>query len=259
MRWAGADAQASGQHRLDRPDVVAHGRMVLGRYGGRVDAGARKNEDAAFLLEGPDWEFAAVADGHAGADSSALAVALLDDDTDLPALLDLPVEQALGAVRTHLVELLLTADTSHLTGETAVLAVARKDRFVLWLCVGDCVVHALHPELHRLGQHALNQRSFFEWFGRVDSLRLPVPSFASGVHALRPGRTRLALVTDGLLEFGPRVYADGAQLFADFYDGGLADGVHRLLRAVHDGRGVDSATVVAWDVEAGPTPIQPSG
>ncbi|NUT37402.1 MAG: protein phosphatase 2C domain-containing protein [Hamadaea sp.] len=254
MRWAGADGQS-----LDRPQVVAHGPMVLGRYGGRVDAGAHKNEDAAFLLHGPGWEFAVVADGHAGADSAALAVTLLEADTELPALLDLPVEEALGAVRTHLVELLLSADTSHLTGETAVLAVARKDRFALWVCVGDCVAYALHPELHRLGQHALNQRAFFEWFGRVDSLRLPVPSFATGVHALRPGRTRLALVTDGLLEFGPRVYADGAHLFADLYDGEVVDGVQQLLQAVHDGRGVDSATVVAWDVEAGPTPIRPSG
>jgi len=253
MRWAGADDAF-----LDRPAADALGRMVLGRYGGRVDAGARKNEDAAFLLEGADWEFAVVADGHAGTDSSALAVALLESDVDLSKLLSLPAPQALPAVRTHLVELLQGADTSHLTGETAVLAVARKDRFVLWLSVGDCVAYALHPEVARLGQHALNQRSFFEWFGRVDSLRLDVPCYASGVHALRPGRTRIALVTDGLLEFGNDRYADGARLHADLYDGDLRDRVQKLMLAVHDGRGVDSATIVAWDVVAGDTPIRPS-
>ena len=252
MRWAGAEDAF-----LDWPRTNAVGRLAFGRYGGRVDAGARKNEDAAFLLEGADWEFAVVADGHAGTDSSALAVALLESDVDLPKLLSLPAPQALPAVRTHLVELLQGADTSHLTGETAVLAVARKDRFVLWLSVGDCVAYALHPEVARLGQYALNQRSFFEWFGRVDSLRPDVPCYASGVHALRPGRTRIALVTDGLLEFGSGRYADGARLHADLYDGDLRDRVQKLMLAVHDGRGVDSATVVAWDVIAGDTPIQP--
>jgi hypothetical protein len=247
MRWAGADDAF-----LDRPTADAAGRMVLGRYCGRVDAGARKNEDAAFLLEGADWEFAAVADGHAGTDSSALAVSLLDSDPELPRLLERPAAQALPAVRTHLVELLLGADTSHLTGETAVLAVARKDRFLLWLSIGDCVAYALHPELARLDQHALNQRSFYEWFGRVDSLRLDVPCYASGVHALRPGRTRIALVTDGALEI------DG-DLHAHLYDGDLRGTVHRLMEAVHDGRGVDSASVVAWDVVAGGTLVQPSG
>jgi serine/threonine protein phosphatase PrpC len=254
MRWAGADDTF-----LDRPAADATGRMVLGRYGGRVEAGARKNEDAAMLTEGADWEFAVVADGHAGTDSSALAVALLETSSDLPRLMDRPAREALTSVRAHVVELLLGADTRRLGGETAVLAVARKDRFVQWLSIGDCVAHALHPELARLGQHALNQRSFFEWFGRVDSLRLDVPCHASGVHALRPGRTRIALVTDGLLEFGDKRYADGARLHADFYDCDLREGVHQLMQSVHDGRGTDSATVVAWDVTAGATPIQPSG
>jgi serine/threonine protein phosphatase PrpC len=231
---------------------------MLGRDGGRVEAGARKNEDAALLIEGSDWEFAVVADAHAGGDSSALAVELLDDSTELQRVLGQPGPMVPSALHAEVIARLLRADTSQLTGETAVLVVARKGGFVSWLSVGDCVAYALHPELARLGQHALNQRAFYEWFGRVDSLRLDVPCYASGVHALRPGRTRIVLVTDGLLELGKERYADGAQLYADFYDGDLGAGVRQLMQAVHDGRGSDSATVVAWDVIGGETRIQPS-
>jgi len=242
VRWAGADETF-----LDDPSVVTVGRMVLGRYGGRTQAGAHKNEDAALLLQGEDWEVVVVADGHGGTDSSALAVSLFDDDPALVGIMERPAADALSAVRTHLVKRLLDADISHLTGETAVLAVARKDRYAAWLNVGDNLAFVLHPELAELGQRTLNQRSFFEWFGRVDSLRLDVPCYATGVHALRPGRTRIALVTDGVLDF-----------FGDPYAGPLDQVVRTVLAAAHDGRGVDSATVVAWDVVAGPTPMRPS-
>jgi serine/threonine protein phosphatase PrpC len=253
MRWAGADETF-----LDRPDTTAVGRLMLGRYGGRIDAGAHKNEDAALLLDGSDWELAVVADAHAGGDSSALVVELLESSSELQRVLGRPSPMALSALHAGVVERLLAADTSQLTGETAVLVVARKGGFVSWLSVGDCVAYALHPDLARLGQHALNQRSFYEWFGRADSLRLGVPCYASGVHALRPGRTRIVLVTDGLLELGDKRYSDGARLHADFYDGDLGEGVRQLMQAVHEGRGGDSATVVAWDVTGGDRPIQPS-
>ena len=76
---------------------------------------------------------------------------------------------------------------------------------------------------------------------------------------MRCGRAvRIVLVTDGLLEFGEKRYGDGARLHADLYDGDLGEAVRQLMRAVHDGRGVDSATLVAWDVIGGDTPIQPS-
>jgi hypothetical protein len=253
MHWAGADDAF-----LDRPDATAVGRLMLGRYGGRVDAGARKNEDAALLVEGSDWELAVVADAHAGGDSSALVVELLESSSELQRVLARPGPAALSALHAEVIARLLSADTSRLTGETAVMVVVCKAGFVSWLSVGDCVAYALHPDLARLGQHALNQRSFYEWFGRVDSLRLDVPCYASGVHALRPGRTRLALVTDGLLEFGEKRYGDGARLHAEFYDGDLGERVRQLMQAVHDGRGGDSATIIAWDVTGSDTAIQPS-
>jgi serine/threonine protein phosphatase PrpC len=255
MHWTGHQEAF-----LDQPEVTsAHG-MVLGRYGGCTGTGANKNEDAAFLKSGPDdlWELAAVADGHGGPDSSALAVQLLDDDPLLPELLGQPVREALPALHARLLSLLQTADTRRLAGETALLVAARRDRFVYWACIGDCMLYVLHHELAALGQYALNQRSFYEWFGRVDSLRLEVPCYASGVHALRPGRSRIALVTDGLLEFGERPYGDARRLYDDLAGGDLAAQTAYLLAAARDAGGADSATIIAWDAYAGETPINPS-
>jgi serine/threonine protein phosphatase PrpC len=256
MQWAG-----SRENFLDRPDVTSVHGIVLGRYGGRADAGASKNEDAAFVKASPDgrWEVAAVADGHGGCDSSALAVQLLDEDPVLPALLGLPVSRALPAVHAHLLGLLQAADTSGLSGETALLVAARRDRFLYWACIGDCTLYVLHHQLAAFGQYALNQRSFYEWFGQVNSLRLEVPCYATGVHALRPGLSRIVLVTDGLLEFGERPYVDARRLYEDLAEGGeLAAQTGRLLQAVHDARGTDSATIVAWDARAGETVMYPS-
>lgn len=255
MLWAGAEYAF-----LDQPDVTTLDGMVLGRYGGRRDAGACKNEDAAFLRADPRgaWEIAAVADGHAGADSSALAVHLLEDDPELPAILGRPPGEALPALHTHLLGLFQAADTSALTGETAVLLAARRDRFVYWLSIGDCMLYVLNRELAARGQYALTQRSFYEWFGRVDSLRLEVPCHASGVHALRPGTSRIALITDGLLEFGERPYVDGARLHEELAGGDLPARAARLMQTVHSAHGADSATLLTWDAYAGETPIHPT-
>lgn len=255
MRWAGQDEAF-----LDQPSAIRVGAMALGRYGGCMAAGGMKNEDAALLHADPAglWEVAAVADGHAGTDSSALAVQLLDDVTLLSKLLARPVEEAFPRLHTHLITLLQGADTSQLTGETSILVVARKSRYVYWLSIGDCVAYVLHPELAAFGQFALNQRSFYEWFGKANSLKLQVPCFATGTHALRPGVSRLALVTDGLLEFGGRIYSNPVRLHAELAGGDIQARASQLMQSVHLGSGVDSATLIAWDVVAGPSDVYPS-
>jgi hypothetical protein len=223
MLWCGGEEPFLGE-----ASTFAVGRMVLGRYGGTP-----KNEDAAVVRCGDEEEYAVVADGHGGADSSALAVRLLQG-----------IENPDDIVPT-----LMNADTGDLTGETAVLAVTRRGRFLRWLSIGDCVAYALHPQLAKLGQYALNQRSFYEWFGRVDSLRLDVPCYSSGVHALRPGRTRIVVLTDGALECGNPFDPEA------FYDGDLVERMDELLNGLD---GNDSATVIAWDVTAGATTMWPS-
>ena len=45
-------------------------------------------------------------------------------------------------------------------GETACLLCVRKENYIWWLSIGDCLVYVFHEELHKLGQYALNQRHF---------------------------------------------------------------------------------------------------
>jgi hypothetical protein len=87
----------------------------------------------------------------------------------------------------------------------------------------------------------------------VDRLRAEVACCASGVHALRPGSNRIALVTDGLLECGDRRYNNASRLYNDLAEGDLRAQSAHLLRCVHDARGADSATIVAMDTRAAET------
>lgn len=52
-------------------------------------------------------------------------------------------------------------------GETACLIVVRKDKYIWWFSVGDCILYLFHPELSALGQYQVNQRQFYEWIGQV--------------------------------------------------------------------------------------------
>ena len=138
-------------------------------------------------------------------------------------------------------------------GETACLICARKGPFLWWLSVGDCLVYLFHPELARLGQFALNQRSFFEWIGRANSFALPVPCYATGVRELRGGQNRIVMVTDGLLECGTRLFEDQRELYQLFaprhLDAAVEVGVREALARVHQEQGRDSATVIGWSCQ----------
>ena len=106
----------------------------------------------------------------------------------------------------------------------------------------------------RLGQFALNQRQFFEWIGRVNTFALPVPCYTTGVRELRGGRNIVILATDGLLECGARPFEEPRALYRAFFappDAApdLAARVTALLGRVHQERGRDSATVIAWACE----------
>ena len=48
FRWVGSEDAF-----LDAPALAECGSIIIGRYGGRTDAGARKNEDGALVWEYP--------------------------------------------------------------------------------------------------------------------------------------------------------------------------------------------------------------
>ncbi len=256
FRWLGSD-----EMRLDRPGVYACGRVRIGLYGGNTEAGANKNEDAALVLchNDGEWELAAVVDAHYSSESARLILdALAGEQERIVASMAGSVGAAFGLLERHLVDLFASpgfrAKCRQVVGEASCLIAARKDRFVWWLSVGDCVAYALNSRLAGLGQFALNQRSFFEWIGDRNTFDLPVPCYTRGVKALPAGRTVMLLTTDGLLECGSRPFEDPLYLYQAFTYGGdkdLGDNVLNALNAVHGELGRDSATVIAWPYSFG--------
>lgn len=257
FRWLGSDAP-----HLDAPVIATCRDMVIGCYGGHTAAGATRNEDGALAWCAADgsWEFALLLDAHGSAESAALVLTAIEAEAEvITAFLTEPVETAFASLRQHLLALFQSPafreQCRQVQGETACLICARKAQFLWWLSIGDCVVYLFHPELARLGQFALNQRSFFEWMGHANSFALPVPCYASGIRELRRGQNRMVMTTDGLLECGTRPFEDPRHLY-DLFDrrsqGGTAaieTGVRAALARVHQERGRDSATVIAWSCD----------
>lgn len=248
--WRGSQARF-----IDRPTTVQVGGVAVGRYGGRSDAGANKNEDGALVWHHAlgDWTFALLLDAH---NSDASAGAVLDLVAGLkPELmrdLELPVGEAFASVQGRVVAALASdafrARCRNLRGETSFMMCARKGAFLWWLSVGDCVVYLLHPELTRFGQYVLNQRQFSEWVGQVNVFEAAVPAYTTGVRALRGGRNHILLASDGLLEFGDRPFEDARALDAvvAWHAPDYVGAVQALLERVHRERGKDSATVICW-------------
>lgn len=261
LAWLGDE-----EMHLDKPGVYTCGRMQVGLYGGSTRAGANKNEDAAVAWCSDDgaWEFAAVVDAHYSADSARLILdAITEEYADLAEYMAEPVGVAFARVEQHLLSLFASDEfrtkCRQLVGEASCLIAARKERFVWWLCVGDCVLYALNRRLAGLGQFALNRRSFFEWIGNRNTFDLPVPAYTRGVKELRAGRTVLVLTTDGLLECGTRPFEKPLYLYEAFTYGGdaaLADNVRNALATVHGEQGRDSATVIAWPYSFGQDGIE---
>lgn len=243
--WAGGTEPC-----IDEPTVRLAGSMVLGTYGGNSNAGANKNEDGALLWSDrdADWEFAMIIDGHNTSESVHL---LLDKFTycksDIIKILSSPLSNALKQLNEYIVKMLSTLDTSTVQGESSCLIFVRKGRHLWWLNIGDCTLYLLHEEYSRMGQYAVNQRSFFEWIGQVNTFHQAIPSYSTGVKPLRKGQNAILAVTDGVLEFGKRPFEDPEVLFETMFGStAIQDQVREVLGVVHSSQGADSATIIAW-------------
>ncbi len=252
---------------LDQPGTTKLDDVVIGRYGGCTDAGACKNEDGALVWRNAHqgWVFAVLLDAHAGSDSAAAVLTLIEETReDLVRDLALPVEKTFSSLQDHLLGAFSAPSFLNkcrsLEGETACLICAQKGKYLWWLSVGDCVLYLLHPELAALGQYALNQRQFFEWIGRVNTFAGSAPSFTVGMR-LRGGPNHIVMLTDGVLEFGnrpfetPNVLAEVVSSHAPSYE----KAVQKLLDEVHKGGGRDSATVICWGCNNTESVAYPSG
>jgi hypothetical protein len=256
FRWVGGEAPL-----LDTPTVARCGRVVVGRYGGNTSAGATSNDDGALVWCAEDgaWEFAVLLDAHFSDQSAALVIEALEYARDgIAKLLEQPPAAAFAAVQHLLIALFSSAEfrarCRRVEGEASCLIFVRRGGFLWWLAVGDCLGYLLHEDLARFGQFAVNQRTFFEWIGQSNTFDLPVPCYTVGTLQLRLGWNTLLMVTDGLFEWGSRVYEQPTELYRLF--AGRGDDIDQLEQAartalyrVHSERGRDSATLLAWRVE----------
>ncbi len=261
--WSGKDEAF-----LDKPTVTSVGEVAVGRYGGSTKAGAHKNEDGALVWYdiNQSWTFAVLLDAHAGSDSAAAVLSLIEKNRQsLRQDLAMSVERAFERLQKRLVAMFSSdsflAECRSLNGETACLICVQKGKYLWWFSVGDCVLYLLHPELAKLGQFALNQRQFFEWIGRVNTFDNPVPAFTVGTRELRRGLNHIVMLTDGLLEFGKHPFEDAKVLTKAVLQHVPAyeTVAQELLEEVCVNGGRDSATVICWGYNNTESVAYPSG
>jgi serine/threonine protein phosphatase PrpC len=254
FRWVGSEEAF-----LDQPSLAECGSIVIGRYGGRTEAGAHKNEDGALVWcdAAGAWEFAALLDAHFSAESAELILATLEAKRPrLLAALAQPVTSAFHALQEALLAIFTDEDFRakgrEVHGEASCLIVARKGAYLWWFSVGDCLAYLLQAKPSGLGQYLLNQRVYFQWIGQHNTFDEPVPCYSTGTQRLYRGEALIALATDGVFESIPAFYDQPEQLlYVLASTEQLADGVGRVLDLVHDAQGRDSATLVTWRVRGG--------
>ncbi|WP_342564862.1 protein phosphatase 2C domain-containing protein [Paenibacillus sp. FSL R7-0345] len=259
--WVGSD-----ESYLDHVEVNTQQNIVIGHFGGSTAAGADKNEDGAFVLNGINnsWEFVMLLDAHKTAESAELLINTIDSEADvILSLLSQPVNRAFIALEEFVLSIFKSEaflkKCRQVKGETACLICCRMDNFMWWLSVGDNSVYLLHPELAARGQYLLNQRNFYEWIGCVNTFDQPVTCYSSGIRELRSGLNRIVMTTDGLLENGTRLLEDPNKLYLAFTaEDDLEECVKDSLLQVRQELGRDSATVIAWSYYNDRTAAMPS-
>lgn len=260
--WIGSEEMC-----LHTVSVKQYDQIVIGKYGGNIKSGAHKNEDGLFVSCSEDWEFAMILDGHYSAESTALLVNTIKNEFhNFNELLQERVESAFQSIQQHILSIFTSekfkTSCQKIQGETACLICVRKENYIWWFSVGDCLVYVLHEELHQLGQYMLNQRHFYEWVGFVNTFSLPVPCYSSGIRELRTGKNRIVMVTDGVLECGEHRYETPVHLYKDLYENKenetLESSVEKVLQHVHKQLGRDSATIISWDYDNQTSSTYPS-
>lgn len=246
--WSG-----SSEPCLNLPLVERIGNVRVGRYGGRAEAGADRNEDGLLLMRDRDsaWELAVIADAHDSGESADLVLnAIAGIREELRAIMR---SGGAGTIFRNLETRFhgLFRDEAFLSrcrsvrGECSCLIVCRIGRYVWWHSVGDCMLFVLHPDLEALGQTLQNQRNYYEWIGRENTFDDEAPCYATGTRRLRPGRSLVVLATDGFVD--PKV-DPAVEPKAWLAQASLDAAVERLMQHLHEARTRDSTTLLAWTV-----------
>lgn len=237
---------------LDTPVVDRLNGITIGRYGGNTNANANKNEDGLLIWIEPQrtWEFMMLLDAHCSSESAELILNTIQahKQSILP-ILELPVGFLFHTMEEQLLQIFkserFVMDCRTIEGESSCIICVRKENYLWWFSVGDCMLSLLHPDLMDMGQTLLNQRSFFEWIGKVNTFELEVPCYSTGCRELRTGDNVMIMATDGYIH-GERELGS----IVDIYDeGDIHRNVGVFLDKLHQEHTVDSTTIIAWRVE----------
>jgi len=242
---------------LDEINIADCDDIIIGRYGGSINSGAEKNEDAVFIMNSNErkWKFAMILDAHTSIHSATLVIDTVYNYKDkLLSLLDNTKNDMFKNIEEFFVKLFgsdnFKEKCSSVKGETACLICVQKGQFLWWFSVGDNSLYLLHPDLVKLGQYSLNQRHFFEWIGQENTFSLKVPCYTSGIRELREGVNHIYLLTDVVLECGKRPFENPEYLYSMLAEteenNDIKSKIHTVLDVVHQEHGRDNATIVGW-------------
>jgi serine/threonine protein phosphatase PrpC len=242
---------------IDKANIHQLNHIVVARYGGNSNAGQYKNEDGClvWLNEKEDWEFTILLDAHNTSESAEVIVEqFVNESSQIKHLLSLPTtQQTFKRFEEKILNIFQSEEflsaCRNVTGETACLIVVRKDKYVWWFSVGDCVLYLFHKELAALGQYQLNQRQFYEWIGQVNTFEQKVPCYSVGIKELRKGENRLFLTTDGLIECPNEPYSNPINIYNSFFNSNDDESnIRSMLKNIKDNDVRDSTTIVSWNV-----------
>jgi serine/threonine protein phosphatase PrpC len=260
LSWVGSQKDF-----VDEINIESIAHVVLGRFGGNSSAGQYKNEDGCMIWvnEKSDYEFAVLLDAHQTAESAELVVSTFEGlREELMKILTRPVNEAFIELN-HLFLSTFQSESfkdacKRIQGETAFLCAVRKNKYLWWFSVGDCLLYVNHPELSTLHEYQQNHRSFYEWIGKVNTFDLEVPCYSTGRKELRKGRNHLFLTTDGLTECPNTEYDNPKELFSTFENWSNEDSVRVLLETIKANNVRDSTTILSWYVNVEEEASQPS-
>lgn len=251
---------------VDQPSIQQLNHIIIGRYGGNSNAGQYKNEDGClvWLNEKKNWEFAIILDAHNTAESAKIILEKFNSEKSyIKHLLSLSTsQQNFKKLEDKIlcifqsIEFLEACRT--VKGETACLIVVRKENYVWWFSVGDCILYLFHPELAALSQYQLNQRQFYEWIGQVNTFEQKVPCYSVGIRELRKGENRFFLTTDGLIECPNEPYSNPSNIYNSFSHSNDAESIQSMLKNIQNHGVRDSTTIVFWKVNNSSEAAKPS-
>lgn len=258
-KWVGSD-----KNYVDEINILhLKNNVVLGRFGGNSSAGQYKNEDGCFIWIDPEWELVILLDAHDSAQSADLVLkSIAKKKEQIISILQLPLNKVFQKISSfflrHFASREFLEQCKTVKGETACLIVVRKENYLWWLSIGDCVLALNHPELSRLGEYQQNHRSFYEWIGQNSTFQQEVPSYNQGVKELRKGRTHIFLTTDGLIECPNTNYDKMESIFQGFDTFTNQESVYYLLKEIKTKNVRDSTTIISWFVQNNKDATMPS-